>query len=298
MRKIAVIFLVLLLLSLSGIQGCPDLGGIKTKFGQQQEIVKLRGLSIEFEKGKPHLSSIEGESLGVIRVGEDFYVGLKVTNYVQKPVTGSISISNLAKYITSIKEEQSFSVEEAAVQDNIVYPGVTSVEFGPYIYDKISVKDKISDNLITEVNLNYNGLITADLCFNKEEENAPGMICNNNEILTENVLGGDSGALPVSVEKIEKEVIARGNEASFYLTINLRNFEQGYIEGNKFTSFNVNMIGNSIECNRDIVFRDNKAKVDCSGTVSFGDESFAKAPLEIDFSYTYKIIKTMNYAVM
>lgn len=296
MGKTAVIVLLLLTLTLLGVQGCsiPNLQGIKSSISGEQQVVQLRGLSVEFEKGKPRLSSVEGERLPVIRSGDDFNIGLKVNNYALKPVSGTIGISNLAKYVTNIKEEQSFTADEAVLQDNVIYPGVSNVEFGPYIYEESKVGGGVEDSLITEISLDYSGLITADLCFNKEEENI-GITCNNNEILTENVLKGDAGTLPVSIERIEKEVVVKQDGASFYLTVKLRNFGDGSIEENKLTGFNVNIFGGSIECNRDIIFRDNKAEIDCKGDMSFGEESFAKTPIEFEFSYIYRVIKTINY---
>ena len=44
--------------------------------------------------------------------------------------------------------------------------------------------------------------------------------------------------------------------------------------------------------------KDGKAEIYCKGSVSFGDESSTKLPVEFTFSYPYKITRIINYRVM
>ena len=296
MKKVLVIVLLLMLLSLTGIEGCTP--NIPSFSKGNSEVIRLRGLSIEFEKERPHLGSKEGERLPVVRAGDEFDIGLRVKNYLLKPISGTITISDLGSYSTlEGKESQGFGVESAVLQDDVIYPGEELIDFGPYIYDNEKIGNGVDMNLITEVDLQYNAAINLDLCFRKGEA-IQGVFCNNEETLLESSFKGDAGGLPVSIDRIEKEVSVRESEAQFYLTLKLKNFGDGIIKDNKINGLSANLIGGSINCDNEAIFRDGKAEIECRGSVSFGEESFTKLPIEFIFNYPYKVVRTINYRVV
>ena len=302
MKKIVVIFLVFLLLGLSGQQGCAPQEGIQD-FARSKGIIKgeavakLRGLTIDFEKNKPPLISVRGERLPVIWVGEKFDVGLVMRNYALKDIRADVKVFSLSKGVYGgrvIQGEDSLILESADVESGEIVPSTNLIEFGAFSYGE----EFLDDTLVTEVSLYYNGLITADLCFTQEDTKE----CSNYRTLSENYLKGDAGFLPVSISEITKQATVRDNLATVRLFVKFRDFSNGYIKDNRLREFSASIDGVPLQCD-DVVFKtslqqtDKDVSVMCKGSVRLTD-AYVYLPAEFEFDYVYGIKKSIKYKVI
>lgn len=289
MKKIVVILLVLFLF-LGGQQGCAPPGEFKPR--EMPGVpggVSLRGLSIEFEEGR--LSSVPGERLPVIWVGDKVEIGVRITNHMLKPIKGDIHVHNLARYAGGLDEEKSFNIPGGVLWGEEFEPNIEVINFDPFGYT-----EKVEDSLITEVNLVYDGLVTADLCFNKREEEIAG--CNNYETLSENMLGGDSGYLPVSITEVSKQARVEDSTVKFKLIVSLHDFGGGTLKENRLASFSANIRGGKISCKSDVIFRTSRVQIMCEGSANLGDAELLTLPVEFRLGYDYTVVRSMSYSVL
>jgi hypothetical protein len=311
MKKVVVILLVLSFLGLLGVDGCapmpggtgvPSGGGgfaVPSTESKGEDVAKLRGLDIEFLEDSFHFSSIKGKMLPVLFVGDEFDVGVKITNYLLKPVNGNINLYSLSTKSDGskvIKGSDYFSVTGANVQDDRIFPESEIISFGPFSYDKAE-----EDSLVVDVSLEYIGKINADMCFTNDENSGN---CNNYVTLTENYLKGDAGFLPVSISEIRKEARVKDGIADVRLVIRLRNFDEGNIKNNMLERFDVKIGGVSLSCGNAIFEQGRaefgpsrgygEAEVICNGDISFSEVD-TTLPSEFDLDYTYEVEKIVKY---
>lgn len=308
MKKVVVILLVLSFLFLLGAEGCapgPGGSGIFRGPGAEskgEDVARLRGLDIEFLEDSFHFSSLKGKMLPVLFVGDEFDVGVRITNYLLKPVNGDINLYSLSSKMDGskvIKGKDTFSVAFAVVQDDEIFPEKEVIEFGPFSYDK-----EVEDTLVVDVNLKYIGKINADLCFTNDENSKT---CNNDRTLTGNYLKGDADFLPVSIIEIQKKVKVSKDIADVRLIIILRNFDEGNIRNNMLSRFDAKIGGVDLDCGN-VIFKQSKqqlgagsgyeeVEVICEGKVSFS-ETEVTFPSEFDLEYVYEIEKIVKYEVV
>lgn len=303
--------LVLSFLFLLGAEGCaPGPGGPSGPGGfvgpgvesKGEDVARLRGLDIEFLEDSFHFSSLKGKMLPVLFVGDKFDVGVKITNYLLKPVDGDINLYSLSSKMDGnkvIKGKDDFSVAGAIVQDDRIFPESEVINFESFSYDK-----DVEDSLVVDVSLKYIGKMNVDMCFTNDENSKT---CNNYRALTENYLKGDAGFLPVSISEVKKEALVRDGIAKVRLIIRLRNFDEGNIKNNMFDRFDVRIGGVVLNCGN-VIFEQGmpqigvgsgyeEAEVICNGEVSFS-ETEVTLPSTFDLDYTYEIEKIVKYAVV
>ncbi len=311
MKKVVVILLVLSFLFLLGAEGCaPAPGGTAGPSGPMQpgveskgeDVARLRGLDIEFLEDSFHFSSLKGKMLPVLFVGDEFDVGVRITNYLLKPVDGDINLYSLSTKMDGskvIKGSDYFSVAGAIVQDDRIFPESEVINFESFSYDK-----EIEDSLVVDVSLKYIGRINAGLCFTKDEDSET---CKNKRALTGNYLEGDADFLPVSIINIQKTARVKDEIANVRLVIILRNFDEGNIKNNMFDRFDVKIGGVGLDCGN-VIFKQGKvefgqssgyeeAEVICNGEVGFSEVDVT-LPTTFDLEYIYEIEKIVTYEVV
>lgn len=280
MKKWVILVLVLIL------AGCiPRVEDISEFKQEKKEIFAVRGLN--FELVKPRFRFEDNER--TLKAGSYFDVSLKLSHsLIYNGVNGDISVKSSASDVRGsklIKSENSFSIDKANLEGNVVEPKYDLINFGSFSYGQ-DMKGEV-DSLNFEMNTMYNGLVISDLCFDKGKVFG----CKNEETLSGNKLKGDNEVLPLAIDRIEKFVDDVGDSgADFDLVIYLKNFGKGYVS--EIGSFNADLRDGSINCG-EVSFQDDMWRVDCSGSKNFG-----WSPISFEFDYLYIISEVIAFRVV
>ncbi|MAG50918.1 hypothetical protein CL621_04775 [archaeon] len=290
-RKIVILIVLLLFISgCAAIQNLTDM----SLFGKK-DFVSGKGLTPEFLLKMPPLDKMPE--------GQEFQVGIKVTNYGLSDAIGEICVfDSLSSNYDGIPSKQNTCVgfnmdaaEKSTVGSKIIptserffFPGERSY----YVY-----KNLISDTktkIESEIRYDYKTKFNSQICISKKEDDP----CNSR------VIGMDESVkfAPLDISSIKKDILPTPigyDDVKLILEIHIRNVGGGKIY-NEYDSkkqfFDIDVVlesGSSINCNpkkegRFFLEDNGEVIVTCDITSSFSGE-YIDDPLEIVLSYPYKI---------
>lgn len=293
MLKSKLMVLIILLLFISGCATIQDIGKMSL-FGKK-EYVSGKGLTPEFLLKMPPLNKIPE--------GQEFQVGIEVTNYGLSDATGEICVfDSLSSSYEGIPPKQNTCVgfnmdaaEKSTVGSKIIpssekffFPGERSY----YVY-----KNLISDTktrIESEIRYDYETRFNSQICVSKKEDDS----CNFRAIEMDDSIK----FVPITISSIKKDVLPTPtgyDDVKLILEIHIRNVGGGkiydeYGDKKQFFDMNLNLeSASSINCRprkegRFFLEDNGEVVITCDVTSSFSGE-YIDDPLEIVLNYPYKI---------
>ncbi|MEK6936558.1 MAG: hypothetical protein AABW58_00640 [Nanoarchaeota archaeon] len=299
MKRSLILFLVLIILVISGCTQIPNLpspGNLPGLGQKEKTITESKGLTIKFLENQPPLDEIIA--------GQNFKISIELTNNDPEQVTGTIKLSDTpSDEFSSLqgKEESSFSLspaevlQEGAERISKSIPSQEILHFGPYTYGESKAFKGMTTNFITEIITNHRATATAQFCVKSSDSQESK--CQNKETITSFGPRGNLG--PVKITKIEKTLIPDEGLVTANLKITIKNSGRGKIDNEDqiLNSFNIRMLGDSsLTCSKTerLSLKEGERTVTCTVDIGISEELFRQEVLEISYDYPYKIIETLG----
>lgn len=289
--------LFLILIFVSGQAGCPVKSPLS---GGKKEVVSRVGLIVEFLPNQPP---------GTVYVTEEnipFNIALRLLNYGTESVSGSISVSDsLAEQYGGVYGEDSFYLDPAEeYEEGKIFPSEQIISFEGFIYDYNLLKDEGSTraSIYMMLDTNYIFDVSKQICISK-----PNSVkdCNKQDsIISTSSLGRGALTQPVTVSKIEKEIISVSeNTAQLKFDIFVKDTGGGFInnEDKAINNFALTFDrATSVRCllGERISLKDKERKIECIVNLDVSDFSqYADERFNIYFEYPYRFIATKNILI-
>ncbi len=279
------------------ISGCTTLQNIsKPSWLGKKEFVSGKGLTPGF--------LVEMPPLDKIYEGQEFQVGVKVTNHGLSDASGEICVSDgLSSYYGGIPSKQNtcigFNIDSAerSTTGQKIIPSVEKFFFpgdrSYYIYTGL-----ISDTttgIESEIRYDYQTTFDSQVCISKKEDDP----CNSAAIKIDDSVR----SAPITITKINKDVLPTPpglDEVKFILEIYVSNSGGGKIYDEWFDSkdqfFDMDITlesAGSINCNPKkegkFFLEDNGRVIITCEIISSFDGDYINDPFGIVLSYPYKI---------
>lgn len=299
-KRWSLFLLVVCLLLVSGIAGCPE-GGLT---------ITERGVRLQFIDSEPPLDKIYE--------GEEFMVGVELLNEMTYPMNVWVSLKDtLSDYQGGIEGKDysdKITVPAGETIDEGFIEGYTTYTFPKergrsYKYNNIPHGSTLYTNFIVELRAGYGITLTPTICVKKKGKEIKSIDCPDTEILYESDIPGSSRT-PIAVTSLKKDLTGGSgeeNKVSVRLTITFENVGGGEIFGEgktkiiDFRGVKVYPNKNPFKCmtgglESDIInLRRDKAVITCTSTFDLEDEDdFFKPILRIDYAYGYKVTKSTS----
>ena len=292
MDKTKILILILILIFVSGISGCPVKGPLGRK---SKDVISRIGLIIEFLPNQPP------DKIYVTEDSIPFNVALRLLNYGTEPVSGFISVSDsLAEHYDGVYGEESFYIDAAEeFEKGKIVPSEEIIKFESFSYSYDAIRDEGSTraSIYVTIDTDYVFDVSKQICISKLDSIRD---CNKeNSRISGKDLGRGALTLPVTVSKIEKEVVSVSEDtAQLKFDIFVKDVGGGFINNEEGAIDNFELTfdrATSVKClfGKRIKLKNKERKISCivnldvSDFVQYADERF-----NIYFEYPYRFIAT------
>ncbi len=296
MKKIKLLFLILLLFLIVGCTGFPSLSFL----GKQDQPEIGRGIRMYFLPGAPPTDRIiigEGSTflvrVGIDNYGEDVRGELKIWDNLPNGIETQIGIIDAPlKAARTISDPNDPDKIINIIPEKHFFPE-TAQEFG-YKSEDIAPGTKL--NIFAELTINnYHVVIPTNFCLKRET--AEDVPCSNQEVITSGKLGKQATYAPVTVDRIEKIATPLGEDDFFVdLKIVLKNVGGGEIFSNdrekdvmEVPTVRISTAGNAECAPKKVIFTNNQATINCIIKQLKVGQSYTDHQMWIEYNFPYKM---------
>jgi len=245
----------------------------------------------------------------VLYEGQNFRVGLELTNYGLDPVNALVCVYDTpSDYFGGISSNvcEQIDIKKAEKSENKIIPEIQNTFFPSesqsYFYRQIT--KGMSTNILADVYYPYTTRASAQICLKKDTTiKTPGVNCqmSSSETLVQD-------PAPLTVSNLKKDVIPQGNnQILLLLTFNMQAFAGEIFDKDKigigtikdedklvdvFVDLKGMPLIKKFECNPNkggrIIFKENQKVIKCQALLNL-DQDYIVNPVEIKVSYGHKI---------
>ncbi|MBI2667277.1 hypothetical protein HYX17_00740 [Candidatus Woesearchaeota archaeon] len=306
MRHIWLLFILLVIVSGCGVTltqtAQPKNEAAETSSNQPGRLAN-RGIELDFIHGKPTQDRII--------LGERFSVSVLLRNWATETISGQIKLSDTiaGSDIEAIKgvKTTSFTISGVDEEAKPLKPKEKRIDFDEFFtYDDPRLTKTI---IRAEVEYDYKVKFTIPICVKTENAIASESECTSRRNFGVSDFGFNAQHAPVTITNIRQEIDATGDSGYIILYLLFEDFggtsggTRGWINNNDrsidLSNSVIELAGQGkFKCNKNVLtFPDSikKREVSCILPITFNledveRENFFQNPLEIEFSYPYKII--------
>lgn len=212
MKKREITFFIIILFLVSS---CSSITGPTTTVSSD-----TGGIDIAFLDKRPPTDEIQED--------EEFTVGVYLTNNLEEDITANLCISDTpASSYGGIEDRECRSVEISKAQkyEEEVVPTEKEERFGPYSYTNLPLGIR-STIFTAEINYYILTQASTQVCLKQDPTMETLEPCESDEIFTTEII---KETAPLTVSKIEKQIIPTGDSAKIKLDITLKKASEGEV---------------------------------------------------------------------